>query len=258
MHIGTPGPTGPAAGPAPRRDDRPAQGFTMMELSIVIVIIGLLMAGGVAGFSAVMEGRRVAKTASILYQAKQCLLKRMFYSNQYPSYFDGGTAADNTDDLDCAAGNLDVANDVDDCLCNLLDAWGQPLLYLEGAWDDAGSDTRLTGEFITDNPAQAQNATYPDSGSAIVDKDGTTIPGIAFVLISYGRDRIADHTSYRDLFDNAFGGSGTQIAFIKEGGAATPDFSTNNFNPSGTTDDDVRDDQIVYVTGTEIISLLTQ
>lgn len=226
----------------------------MMELAVVLVIIGLLVAGGVAGFTAMLEGRRVAKTASVLYQTKQCLLKRMFYSNQYPSYFDNGTPTNNNDDLDCDAGNYDLTNDLDSCLCNVYDAWGQRLYFLEGYWDDGGTDTRMTGEFVIDNPAQAQNATYPDTDSKIVEKDGATVPGIAFVIISYGRDGTADNSSYGNLFT----ASGTQIAFIPDA-ASTPDFSVDNVGATTTyVNDDVRDDQIVYVTGTELISLLTQ
>ncbi len=242
--------TGQHAGIASKAPARRARGFTLLELSVVLVIIGLLVAGGVAGFSALLEGRRVAKTASALYQAKQCLLKRMFYSNTYPSYTGDNTPATAADNLNCSGGVSDLAKDVDDCLCNHLDAWGQPLMYLEGI---DNNDQPLTGQYILTNEAQGQNATYPSSAnSTIIDKDNTTIPGIAFVLISYGRDRIADNLTYSGLF-----AGGVQVETI-DPNAATPDFSTNNNNPAGTLDENVRDDQIVYVTGTELISTLTQ
>ena len=239
-------PCGPPHPPATR-----VHGFTMMELSVVIVIIGLLLAGGTAGFYAVLEGRRVAKTQALLEQAKQCLLKRIYLSNQYPSYTGDDSPADNTDNMDCdgtyGTDYDNTAKDVDACLCGKLDAWGENFYFIEGlravSLDPLSSDDF----YVSDNPAQNEEAVAPDaSGSQVIDKDGNTIRYVAFVLLSAGRDRSLDNSSYANLFTGSF------RALPLSG---TPDFSSDD---TGTTDDDtIRDDQVVIVTGVELRSLMT-
>ncbi|BBD08717.1 uncharacterized protein DFE_1991 [Desulfovibrio ferrophilus] len=227
----------------------------MIELSIVLVIVGLIISAGAVGWTSVLEGRRIAKTASALYQAKECLIKRMFYSNRYPTYTGNtttGTAADNTLCDDNTRHDL-MAFDVDNCFCSLRDAWGQPLYFLEGVYESSpGVYTPMSDSYIVRNEAQGQTPVYPDSTSSIVNKDGVTINNIAFVLISFGRDRTPDNTSYQALFSAP---NDSQIAIINPGGTI-PDFSTNDVGL--TVDVQSRDDQIYYVTGPELSGILTR
>lgn len=229
-------------------------GFTLIEMGIVLVIIGLLITAGAVGWSSVLEGRRIAKTASALYEAKECLLKRMFYSNRYPTYTGNETATltDNTLCSDTTRFHPTIP-DLDSCLCDKLDAWGQPLYFLEGVYESApGVYSPLTDLYVTNNEAQDQTATFPDSDSAIINKDGDTISNIAFVIISFGRDTTPDNTSYQALFS---GSNDSQTAIIDPTGTI-PDFSTDDVGTRQ--DDSVRDDQIYFITGPELLSLMTR
>ena len=231
------------------------RGFTLIELSIVLIVIGLLMSAGAMGWSSLMEGRRVARTASLLTQAKDCLLKRMFYSNLYPTYTGNSTAAD--DDTLCSDDtryNL-MQYDVDSCLCNLTDPWGHPFYFIEGVYyTDTSTYAPLNGAYVIDNMAHGQTSLTPHKDSSIIDKKGDTINNIAFVIVSFGRDGQPDNTSYQSLFA---AGNTSQIAVI-DPDAATLDFSTNNYSASGTVDETALDDQIIYITGQELKSLMTE
>ncbi len=229
-----------------------AKGFTLIEMAIDLVIIGILLSAAGIGWYSLLEGRRLAKTYGTLVQAKECLIKRMLYSNQYPSY---------TANLDCddetAPYAFDLsAKDVDACLCNLRDAWGKRLYFIEGrASNSTGSiyyPLSQGTKYVADNLPQNATATNPDSGnSTITDKDGNTIKYIAFVLVSSGKNLYLDHDSYRSLFTPP-----SHVATLDTGNL--PDFFSD---PNGTPpvgDPDVRDDIILTVTGPELMTLLTE
>ena len=226
-----------------------AKGFTLVELAIVLVIIGIIISAAGLGWYSLMEGRKLAKTYGTMVQAKECLVKRMLYSNQYPSY---------TANLDCdTAGSFDLsAKDVDACICNLRDAWGQRLYYLEGVNGTVALNSPLTGFHVTDNPAQNQNATKHQEYSVIKDKDENHIRYVAFVLISSGKNLTLDNSSYRGLFT-----SPSHVATLSPTSPpnfpGAPDFSVFN-GPFPTVGDAVRDDVILTITGPELMTLLTE
>ena len=223
------------------------QGFTLIEMAIVLVIIGIIIGAAGLGWYSLMEGRKLAKTYGTLVQAKECLVKRMLYSNQYPSY---------TANLDCdTPGSFDLsAKDVDACICNLRDAWGQRLYFLEGVNGTVALNSPLTGFHVTDNPAQNQNATKHLEYSVIKDKDENNIRYVAFVLISSGKNLTLDHTSYESAFTSAFP---SHVVTLNP--ASPPDFSAApDVTLLGTGDPAVRDDVILTVTGPELMTSLTE
>ncbi|WP_461210136.1 hypothetical protein [Desulfocurvus sp. DL9XJH121] len=207
------------------------------------------------GWFSLMEGRRVAKTASTLYEAKECLLEHIFYSNTFPSYTGASSTGDPTDNTLCSDPNRSSpAMDVDNCICNLVDAWGQPIYILEGIRDNgAGGYLPISGTYVLDNEAQGQNATAPSNASTIIDKDGVEVPAVAFVLVSFGRDREADNQSYRDVFTAA---GDSQIAPLNP--ADPPDFSEDDTGTAANADTLVHDDQMVVITGAELNAELTR
>ena len=223
---------------------------------MVLVIVGILLAAGVAGFYAVLEGRRVAKTQATLDQAKQCLLKRIYYNNHYPSYTGDDTSAANADNMDCTGTYGtdfdDQTEDVDSCLCGKLDAWGEQLYFIEGRIDGSLVPLSSVTSYVADNKAQNETATNPAATSTIIDKDGNTIQYVAFAIFSAGRDKSLDNSSYSSLFTGSF-----RAAPMVSG--TTPDFSTDNTGALTLTyeNDDVRDDQVVIVTGPELRSMMT-
>lgn len=99
--------------PSSRRIRR---GFTLMELLLVLAIIGLLMGGGAAVYSGIMDGAKGTKTRSkigtISMQLQQYQAQK---SGRLPSQSLG---------LNALKSMGAVKTDEE-----LLDSWGEPLIY---------------------------------------------------------------------------------------------------------------------------------
>lgn len=92
------------------------RGFTLMELLLVLAIIGLLMGGGAAVYSGIMDSAKVTKTQTKLgILAGQIQLYSSQKSGKLPSQSAGLAALKN-------AGLVKTDEEV-------TDAWGQPLIY---------------------------------------------------------------------------------------------------------------------------------
>ncbi|WP_457572461.1 hypothetical protein [Desulfovulcanus sp.] len=209
-----------------------SSGFTLIEMAVILIIIGLILFVGVASWQTLSEGRRITQTRTILEEAKDCLIKRMYYTEAYPR-FDTGNNTSNS------------SADVDQCLAEKRDAWGHPLRYLGGI--DNATNASLAGKFIIDDLAENQTAEYkPGDWSNATDKDGNNVGDIAFILISFGRDGQADDSSY-----------GTPLSFT--GSIYNPDSTAARidenhlpqFNATG-------DDLYLIVTGNELKAVLSQ
>ncbi|MBU1001818.1 MAG: type II secretion system GspH family protein [Proteobacteria bacterium] len=222
-------------------------GFTLIEIGLVIVIVGIIMAAAGLGWNAVVEGRRIAKTAAVMDDIKSCLIRRCVLSGRYPTYTGSTTPGNTADNLDCdVAGLSAVGLDVDSCMCSALDGWGNKIYYLEGIKDGGGDG--LAGEYIITDTMTGASRVLPDATSTIINKSGITIQGIAFVLVSLGRNRVADHTSY-----NNFNG-GVQAGYIGEISGATVNFNSTAIDVPV----EFADDVILYVTANELISAVAQ
>ncbi|MGE4299420.1 MAG: type II secretion system protein [Desulfovibrionaceae bacterium] len=169
-------------------------GFTLIEMAIVLIIIGLLVGVGVSTWMGMLSVRKYATTVSVLQQAKMCLLKRSFVSEQYPSYTTG---------LICGSNDNDN-NDVDACLCGgaLHDAWGRRIYFLDGR--DSSNNVLAGGNVVADD-ARGQTRTEPGASSQVTDHQGATRSDVAFVLLSFGEDGTPDgpdaNTHYKALFE---------------------------------------------------------
>ncbi len=217
-----------------------SRGFSLIELSIVLVIAGILLAAGGLVTTSVLESRRVAATQSTLEQVKQCLIRRMYSTSTYPTY---------TTNLYCPpeGGTFDVtgANDVDACICDKRDAWGHQIYYIEGV----SSTLSLAGRYAVDLKSRNQTGVAPDTGSSLLNKDGGTATQVAFIIVSKGRDNTLDHSSYRNLFIGNSHAATLSTTPVPNFTFDAPDYA----NPE--TQDD---DQMVYATGNELRYQLTQ
>lgn len=213
-------------------------GFTLIELSIVLVVIGLILGIGFTSWSLIIEARSIAKTQSTLRQVKSCLLKRMTHSLQYPTYSDN-LQINHPDAGTCV--NDVPYRDVDACLCRTgaNDVYGEKLHYVEGFHTDGSQDKILKEKFIIEAPYRGtsiEDAVPARDSSALT--DGGNIQRVAFILISKGKDKEFDKSSYQECFDDIH----DIVGSLKD---CSPDFSNRH------------DDQILIITGQEIRGWMT-
>ncbi len=212
--------------PVYRKNHLFSYGFTLIEMGVILCILGVILFVGIASWQTLVEARRLARTKAVLEEAKDCILKRIYYTESYPRFHTG----------------LDFTNssaDVDTCIASLRDAWGHPVRYLEGT---DNSSTELQGQYIIKDEEEGRNnQTSPGPYSNATTRDGN-VGDIAFVLISFGKDGKADDNSYGSLLDNdIYNPSNTAATF-----SSPLDFSN------------ITDDVYLIVTGNELKSLLSE
>ncbi|BDV02065.1 hypothetical protein TDMWS_21500 [Thermodesulfomicrobium sp. WS] len=159
----------------------PPTGFSLLEVSIALVIIGLLFAVGALSWSALAETRRLAKARAQLLEVRDCMLRASLLHEHYPS---------DTDFLRCS-------NETG------LDPWGGDLRMVRGV-TTAGLPLDESFAVVTD-AARGQLLTLPDGNAsrAILLPEGENRTSIAFAVISLGKNRVADHPSVAGLNTNA-------------------------------------------------------
>lgn len=226
-----------------RRSGRREGGFTLIEMAIVLVIAGIMMGIGVSGWMLLAEGRKNSATLATMRKVRDCMVNYVAQTGLYPAY-----SAD-------LASNANAAVDI--CLRDRNDAWGEQIMFLEGIRDGGGSFggptappeglCLLATDLVADGDPCSTNYTViadrppikPDATSTLTDKDGNSISDLAFVLISFGRLRTADHTSYGNLLDPTQAG-----VFANQITSGSPP----NFNTSQV------DDLYLVVTYPELVS----
>jgi prepilin-type N-terminal cleavage/methylation domain-containing protein len=156
----------------------PNRGFSLIELAIILVIVGIILSIGTASWVTFMEGRRVAKTRSVLQQAKDCLVRRVVFNERYPR-----------------------AVDFEECVGEVgKDGWNRNVGWLIGFNDD---EDALNGTmFVARDDARNQTATYPDTESRAVTETGDQ-KSVALILLSAGDDGDWDHSSYKTELNGA-------------------------------------------------------
>lgn len=231
----------PPAPPSRTRSGGPGpdQGFTLLEIAIWMVVAGILLGAGVMAWSSFRDSRRLALTASQLYQIKDCLTRRVLHSERYPSWNSSAAYAF------CRYSFLDV----DACMCQsgagTTDSWGRSIYLLAGV----DSTPRALGDRVAGLPSQLlltdsarnQTALFPAAGSTATDHTGVVRPDVAYILFSYGIDGTADHASYGNRFSGAFA---TYRANVLDT-ANPPNFQTGH-----------KDDVYLVVTAGELSSAL--
>lgn len=215
-------------------------GFTLIELSVVLVIIGVIMFAGIAAWSTIVAGQRITATRAEMENIKRCLINRVVYSEAFPTW--------ERTNMDCDTPRSQF--DVEHCLCGRTDAWGNAIRYVSGlrtGTEGLGED--VTGvsppsppaDYVVNDPVKSQIRIDLDAQSQVDTPDGI-IESVAFVLISYGSDRVADHASYGGLFDPSLTANGQPANRIDT--SNIPDFSNT------------RNDLYLVVTSYELASML--
>lgn len=251
----------PGTGPTRRR----ARGFTLIEMGIVLLIIGIILGMGTASWVSYASARKVVMTAGTMRRAKDCLVRHIMSERMYPGYSSGQDFQDTN------------TFSVDACLNGKLDGWGRQICYIQGRYDDSnGLDQNyclLVNETTLDStdPCCSKHSTSPPVKpyltSKIIDDDGNEVGDVAFVLVSMGADGVPNNDTYSGLFPNMDGryedGGSTSTspwADVMTNGTS-PNFSDETATggtPPSTLGDPDDEDIYLVVTYSELLAELAE
>lgn len=153
-------------------------GFSLLEVSIALVIIGLLLAVGVLSWSSVVETRRLAKARTQLLEMRDCLLRRSLTHEHYPS------------DEDVALCRTQIGSD----------PWGGQIRLVRGVLGDNTTALDEDAPAVTD-AARNQTMVLPSPTRKVLTPDGNRT-SVALALVSLGKNGAPDHGSASALTSN--------------------------------------------------------
>ncbi|MBE9607749.1 type II secretion system protein [Chitinilyticum piscinae] len=225
------------------------RGFSLVELSVVLLIIGLLLGAMLAPLSAQLDSRRLAETRSGLAQAQEALLGYLLINNRLPCP-SVATLAETA----AGAGVEDSSRDASG-QCALkegglpwvtlgvpqLDAWGRRLNYRV----TAAFTKRDTGAQCGDKAYSKPCFTLPTAGD--IDLKGLSgaalVSNVPAVVISVGANGLGAYLPDGSRY------SSTSNADEQENGDGDTVFVSRNA-------DENFDDQVVWLPTTTIMSKL--
>ncbi len=208
---------------------RESRGFTLVEVAILVVIVGLISVGGLTIVGAIFDSRRSQTTGERLDLIEQALQSYVEEFSCLPCPTDGSlssTGADNNFGRSFDTGGL-VGGNCTATACRLIDAvvpWRTLGLSEEFATDGWGDRIRYYVGVGTPCTAAAGlqdtagmdrcGTTYPTGNVTVNDNDSaTTITNAAYVLVSSGPDKSLALTSStgvttNDIYGQTGGGGG--------------------------------------------------
>lgn len=195
--------------------DANVKGFTLVELAVSLVVIGLLIGLGTAMVGPLMSSIKVRESRENLGAAVESVNSWASGNNRLPQWGDG-TADTTTDEF------IEVAR-------TSTDAWGRPFIYLYDANLFNASPTKDTicGRRTT-------TITLTDSNTS------ATIPNIAYIILSTGDDASANTTLTGTVTDTS-GPTVYSNTVVTKSGSLTPTApATSAVIAANTTDDLVR------------------
>ena len=213
-------------------------GFTLIEVAILLVIIGLISVGGLTVIRSVVDSQRLDLTANRLDLVEHAIQTYVEVNGCLPCPADGALVSTAANaglsqgnsvayTSGCAGAQCDIsANAVvpwrtlgiaED---QASDGWGNRMRFDVADTADTASPCGL--EVWANNGMNRCTAGYPSGGIDMTDNDGVfgTINGFAYVLLSNGPDR--------SLAITANTGTATADVFSQTGGAL--DGQEENFN----------------------------
>lgn len=194
--------------PLRRRNLRPPPlrpwGFTIVEIAIVLLVVGLMIGGLVAPLSSQLEQRRVSETARAMEEAREALFGYALRNGYLPC--PAISAIDGREDRSGSSCNKRYGYLPWATLgVNRLDGWNRLLAYsLTPAFGNS------VGFFSLNTPRDITVATRGIDGALVPASDLNDIPA---VIISFGR--------------NGYGATSDQNTQVLDAGVGNVDEKTN-------------------------------
>lgn len=193
-----------------------ARGFTLIEMAIVLVVVGLILSGGILAVGPILDNTKTSETQSRLDTIEKALLLYTIQNGCLPCPADGtvttslGVAAP----TGCGACTVAAANGVVPWTTlglsqnDATDGWSNRISY------------RVSATLAASTTAMVRNGTtYPAGTLRVEDADPNTTAGAnsllssaaAYVLISHGKDGYGARTTSGTAFAAAPVGNTVQI-----------------------------------------------
>jgi prepilin-type N-terminal cleavage/methylation domain-containing protein len=152
-----------------KRGKSRSAGFTLIEMSVVILIIGLIMGISVSAWVSMKDSQEYAKVKTQLAVANDCLLGQAITSESLPSksWFER--------------------------YCQTIDPWGTPLEYENSC--GTGDETCQFDKIDNTTPEKR----FKPSTSVTTGETG--LPGAVWLISSNGPNRDKDLTASETLWD---------------------------------------------------------
>ncbi len=235
-----------------------ARGFTLIEMAIVLVVIGLILSGGLMALTPVLKSTKTTETNARLDLIEKALVLYTIRSGCLPCPADGtsGTSAGLAAPTGCGACTVAAANGVVPWTSlglserDATDGWGNRISYV------------VSTTLAATNTSMQRNGTdYPDGTLRVEDADPATATGAAslltdeaaYVLISHGEDGYGSRSTSGAAFADAPAGNTVQANnATKACNGANP---CQQGDPIDVTGNDKFDDLVRWRTGPLIVQL---
>ena len=179
-------------------------GFTLLEMTIVVLILGLLMGGLLVPLSVQREGRERAETWETLEEIEEALYGFALVNGRLPcpdSDGDGSEDRNDTDtgcEADVVGGTFPGTLPSADLGVRRLDAWGQPVGYHV-------TDVFANGVFSLNDTGRLEVRESAEDGASAV---ATELP---VIVISRGSNWAVSSSNHELANDDAFDTEATSV-----------------------------------------------
>lgn len=185
-----------------------ATGFTLLEMAVVLMIVGLLLGGLLVPLSAQMDQRNNSDTQKILSEIKEALIGYAIVNGRLPcpasstsfgaeSPLGGGNCTNFYDGFVPAA-TLGLSGTTDSTGV-LIDSWGNPIHYAVTAWSSTtpavtnvfttvGGMSTIGISNLSPNLLVCSTATGISGSSCGTSSSLTATPGVPVVIFSTGKN----------------------------------------------------------------------
>lgn len=179
------------------------RGFTLIEIAIVLMIVGLLLGGMLVPLNAQMEQQKISATEKQLAEAREALIGYALANGQLPCPADPAIATGQPNagiarTPPCTNGNSAGVLPWATLGLGETDAWGNRFTYrVSSDFADAIGSATYGGCTPTPTPAQASFALCSNGNQTVISaaSGGTNVAiGLPAVIVSHGKNALGAYT----------------------------------------------------------------